>query len=231
MSKPTSRGRPKAVAADFWQILHSPSTWRAYRSHLSMKTLILSIALALPILAQPEGDDLLPARWFENIPATDDSIQRTLVFKSTAGVLYTVETSNNLTDWNTEETFYGLGHDVLVPMYEYTPPPPPPPGTPPRNSRLAPFSPPSPSDAKPHPAPEPSSPGAPSMGALPSSPALKQPSIPIEKTKSSTPIRQMATTSSSSATTKPQSPRPHHCPPSPPPIKHSLITLQPISRL
>jgi hypothetical protein len=98
---------------------------------LSMKMLLLSFALALPILAQPEGDDLLPARWFENIPATDDSIQRTLVFKSTAGVLYTVETSNNLTDWNTEETFYGLGHDVLVPMYEYTPPPPPPPGTPP----------------------------------------------------------------------------------------------------
>jgi hypothetical protein len=96
-----------------------------------MKTLIPSFALALPILAQPEGDDLLPARWFENIPATDDSIQRTLVFKSTAGVLYTVETSDNLTDWTTEETFYGLGYDVLVPMYEYTPPPPPPPGTPP----------------------------------------------------------------------------------------------------
>ena len=183
-----------------------------------MKTLILSIALALPILAQPAGDDLLPARWFENIPATDDSIQRTLVFKSTAGVLYTVETSNNLTDWNTEETFYGLGHDVFVPMYEYTPPPPPPPGTPPAEL------PPSPSDAKPHPAPEPSSPGAPSMEALPSSPALKPPSIPIGKTKSSTPIRQTATTSSSSATTKPQSPHPHRCPPSPPPIKHSSIT-------
>jgi hypothetical protein len=96
-----------------------------------MKIPVLLLGLSTFALAQPEGDDLLPARWFENIPATDDSIQRTLVFKSTAGVLYTVETSNNLTDWNTEETFYGLGHDVLVPMYEYTPPPPPPPGTPP----------------------------------------------------------------------------------------------------
>lgn len=123
-----------AAAADVWQLRNFPSTLKTPRHDQTMKIHALLLALSSLTLAQPEGDALLPARWLEDIAATDNSIQRTLVFNAIAGVLYTVQSSENLNDWTSEETHYGLGHDILVPMFERTPPPPLPPGTPPTES-------------------------------------------------------------------------------------------------
>ena len=67
----------------------------------------------------------------ENIPLADSSIQQCYIFRTTAGVRYTVESSTDLTNWTSQDEIYGLGNEYVVTMREYTPPPPPPPGTPP----------------------------------------------------------------------------------------------------
>ncbi len=67
----------------------------------------------------------------ETLPAADSSVQECYVFRTTAGVRYTVESSNDLTHWTAEEEIYGLGNEYVVTMRQFTPPPPPPPGGPP----------------------------------------------------------------------------------------------------
>jgi hypothetical protein len=54
-----------------------------------------------------------------------------LRFPNRGGVSYTVEFSNDLTHWTTQDEIYGLGHEYVVAMREFTPPPPPEPGAPP----------------------------------------------------------------------------------------------------
>ena len=75
--------------------------------------------------------DFLPEGHMENIPLADSSIQQCYIFRTTAGVRYTVESSTDLTNWTPQDEIYGLGNEYVVTMREYTPPPPPPPGTPP----------------------------------------------------------------------------------------------------
>lgn len=75
--------------------------------------------------------DLLPARWFEDIPASDDSVQRSFVFRTIPGVVYQVETSHDLSTWASGPEIYGLGHEHIVPLLEVTAPPPPDPSNPP----------------------------------------------------------------------------------------------------
>ena len=81
--------------------------------------------------------ELLPERWFENVPSADGAIQQSLVFRTVAGVHYEIETSENLSVWSKVGEIYGLGHEFVVAMREFTPPPPLPPGenppTPPPN--------------------------------------------------------------------------------------------------
>lgn len=88
--------------------------------------------------------DLAPAYRIENLPATNDSVQTSLIFQTTAGVRYVVERSHDLVQWDPDETFgtngeiYGMGHECAVPMREFTPPPTPPPGgDPPPPSSIA----------------------------------------------------------------------------------------------
>lgn len=84
---------------------------------------------ATPLPAQEPGT--APAYWFENVPAGDGSIQASLVFTTIPGVQYTVETTHNLTDWMEVASLYGMGHEFVTPMREFTAPPPPDPNAPP----------------------------------------------------------------------------------------------------
>ena len=81
--------------------------------------------------------DFLPARWFEDIPASDESVQRSLVFQTIPGVVYQVETSQDLSNWTSGPEIYGLGHEHIVPLLEVIAPPPPEPLSGPVN--LIPF--------------------------------------------------------------------------------------------
>ncbi len=90
-----------------------------------MKTatfLLFLLGAVVPATAR----ELLPERWFENVPAMDDSVQQCLVFRTVPGVLYTIQRSDALSSWQQVDTIYGLGHEIPVPMREFTPPPPPP---------------------------------------------------------------------------------------------------------
>lgn len=76
---------------------------------IRMKSQLLLFALLLsatPLTAQEPGT--APAYWFENVPAGDDSIQSSLVFRTIPGVQYTVETSHDLTNWTELESIYGM---------------------------------------------------------------------------------------------------------------------------
>jgi hypothetical protein len=68
------------------------------------------------------ASDLLPDRWVENVAATDGSVQQSLVFRTVAGVNYRVESSGDLTTWVQEEVMYGMGHELVIPMRQFTPP-------------------------------------------------------------------------------------------------------------
>jgi hypothetical protein len=76
----------------------------------------------------------LPERWFEDIPASDTSVQRSYVFQSIPGVVYQFETSSDLSTWTSESEIYGLGHQHVIPIAEVAAPasaPPPDPSNPP----------------------------------------------------------------------------------------------------
>ena len=92
----------------------------------------LRLLAILGFLVSPTfSRDFLPEGHMENIPLADSSIQQCYVFRTTAGVGYTVESSTDLSNWTSQDEIYGLGNEYVVTMREYTPPPPPPPGTPP----------------------------------------------------------------------------------------------------
>lgn len=89
----------------------------------------------LPALATLAAARDLPAEYrIENIPATDTSVQTSLVFKTVKGVRYVVQRSHDLEAWSPDETFgaggeiYGMSHECVVPMREFTAPSSPPPG-------------------------------------------------------------------------------------------------------
>ena len=67
----------------------------------------------------------------EEIPATDGSIQKCLIFETIPGVDYRVEVSDDLAEWSTESETYGMGYEFAIPVREAVPPPPPGPGDPP----------------------------------------------------------------------------------------------------
>ncbi len=95
-------------------------------------TLLLSLLLFLSPACPAAARDFLPEHWFETLPATDDSSQQCLVFRTTPGILYTVLESNDLQNWTPlSSPIYGLGHEVVVPIREILPAPPLPPGSPP----------------------------------------------------------------------------------------------------
>ena len=75
--------------------------------------------------------DFRPATHMEYLPAGDSSVKECYVIQTTAGVGYTVQSSEDLTTWTAEDSFYGLGGEYLVTMRESTPAPPLPLGTPP----------------------------------------------------------------------------------------------------
>ena len=72
-----------------------------------------------------------PALAFETRTFDDGSLWRCLTFTSVAGVNYQVESSDDLRSWITDTTVHGLGHEIVVPMFETIPPPPVPPVAPP----------------------------------------------------------------------------------------------------
>lgn len=83
------------------------------------------------IIFPTSARDFRPEAQLENIPLPDSSIQQCYVFRTTAGVRYTVESSEDLKNWTAQEEIYGMGNDYVVTLREYTPSPPSPPGTPP----------------------------------------------------------------------------------------------------
>jgi hypothetical protein len=94
-----------------------------------MKLRLLSLHLLA--LASLCARDFRPETHSENITLPDASIQECSVFTSIAGVGYTVESSTDLTQWTTQDTFYGTGGQHVVTLRQFKAPPPAPPGTPP----------------------------------------------------------------------------------------------------
>jgi hypothetical protein len=64
-----------------------------------------------------------PPYWVENFTHEDQSTSRVLVFQSTPGVSYTVETSHDLSQWTKGQAFYGLGQEIAIPMLQTAAPP------------------------------------------------------------------------------------------------------------
>jgi len=98
--------------------------------------LLAVMAAKSPAFSQSEDPilsarNLCPASHLENIPGTNGSVLECYVFKTTPGVGYQVEVSNDLTHWTTTDTVYGLGHEYVVTMREFAAAPPPAPGAPP----------------------------------------------------------------------------------------------------
>ena len=129
-------GRLKAVAADLLRLLNSPSTrWNSDElppAMMSFSPRRVTVLICFSCLVHSSvASGLLPERWIENIAATDGSVQQSLVFRTTRGVGYRVESSGDLVNWVHEEEIYGMGHEFVVPMRQFTPPPPLPPGSPP----------------------------------------------------------------------------------------------------
>lgn len=88
-------------------------------------------ALFALLVSSAHSRDFRPETRMENLPAGDSSIQQCVIFRTTAGVRYTVESSTDMTHSVAEESFYGVGNEYVTTLREYTPPPPPLPGTPP----------------------------------------------------------------------------------------------------
>lgn len=135
MSRPLLRGRLKTAAVDCLRLINSPSTRNDSSASLfhfnpaTMKSLPVVLCLFLATLASAR--DFRPESHFENVALADSSVQQCYVLQTTAGVRYTVESSNDLSHWTEQEEIYGLGNEYVVTMREYAPAPPPPPGTPP----------------------------------------------------------------------------------------------------
>jgi len=128
MSRSPLRRWLKAIAVACERLLNSPSTGRTFQKLLRMKT-ASPLALGFLLITTAFSRDFLPQTWFEDVSASDDSIQKCYVFPTLPGVLYTVETSHDMLDWTAVDEVYGLGSEHVVSMYEYTPPPPAPPGS------------------------------------------------------------------------------------------------------
>ncbi len=79
--------------------------------------------LLVAIPATAFSRDFRPATRLENIPLADSSIQQCVVFRTTAGVHYTVESSGDFVNWTPQDEIYGFGHEYVVTMREFTPPP------------------------------------------------------------------------------------------------------------
>ncbi|NQX02705.1 hypothetical protein HQ447_18755 [bacterium] len=88
------------------------------------------VSLCLILSTSAFSQDFRPESHFETIPAADSSVQECYVFRTKAGLRYTVESSHDLTNWTPQEEIYGLGNEYVVTLRQYTPPPPPPPGAP-----------------------------------------------------------------------------------------------------
>jgi hypothetical protein len=52
----------------------------------------------------------------ESFTHEDESVSRVLVFRTTAGVEYRVESSHDLVLWNHEQTYFGLGQEIAYPL-------------------------------------------------------------------------------------------------------------------
>jgi len=103
---------------------------------LILSALLAAMATASLAFSQSEDPitsarDFRPEAHFEEIPASDASVLQCYVFKTTPGIGYQVEVSNDLTHWTTTDTIYGLGHEYVVTMREFAAAPPPEPGAPP----------------------------------------------------------------------------------------------------
>jgi len=98
---------------------------------MSLKPYLTLIPFSLGSLVGVQGKDLAPSFWLEDIAGSDASVQKCLVFRSVAGVDYTVEVSNDLIQWTPESALYGLGHEFVVPVLEVSPSGPANPQTPP----------------------------------------------------------------------------------------------------
>jgi hypothetical protein len=122
MSKPLPREGPKAVAADFVRLYHSPSTGRALLPPSLYMTIRYYALWGAASLSLAYAQDFAPQTWFEDLPANDDSILRCYTLRTIPGVRYQVESSQNLVDWHQETELYGLGQDYTVPMHEVSPP-------------------------------------------------------------------------------------------------------------
>jgi hypothetical protein len=84
--------------------------------------------------------DFRPEVILENIPAANSSIQQCCVFRTTPGVRYTVESSGDLLNWTAQPEIYGIGHEYVVTMREFTAAPPPDPEAPPPPANSAPST-------------------------------------------------------------------------------------------
>jgi hypothetical protein len=78
-----------------------------------MKSLTALLCLSLVSPAFPR--DFRPAAHLENIPLADSSVQQCYVISTTPGVRYTVESSEDLSNWTSRDEIYGLGNDYVVP--------------------------------------------------------------------------------------------------------------------
>lgn len=100
--------------------------WVLPRSHIRQQVRVvmdLRSFLILSCLPCVSASELLPARWFEELVATDGSTQRSLVFRTVPGVSYRVEVSDDLDSWETVSEIYGLGQEHPVPLVEMQPAP------------------------------------------------------------------------------------------------------------
>jgi hypothetical protein len=64
-----------------------------------------------------------PSQWIETFTHDDSSRSQVLVFKSVAGVSYTVQSSHDLVEWTEVAHYYGLGQEISVPMVLIAAPP------------------------------------------------------------------------------------------------------------
>ena len=89
------------------------------------------VLLLLIVASTAIARDFRPEGYLENIPASDSSVQECYVFRTTAGVRYTVQFSNDLTTWTDQDEIYGFGNEYVVTMRQFTAPPVLEPGEPP----------------------------------------------------------------------------------------------------
>jgi hypothetical protein len=64
-----------------------------------------------------------PSQWLDTFTHEDSSRSQVLVFKSIAGVSYTVQSSHDLVEWTDVTSYYGLGQEISFPLIRITAPP------------------------------------------------------------------------------------------------------------